>query len=109
VTTDQKVTAVRCYLSEKIPVSTIADELKVHPNTYYEWQRKFFINGEAPFLQEKLPTKAELRKIESLEQKVARKDMMIFEIMSDYVQPKKVWWRLQNWRTISDSPILVVS
>lgn len=89
VTAEQKVAAVRRHLIEKIPVSTITDELKVHPNTYYEWQTQFFENGEAAFAKEKLPTKAELRKIESLEQKVAHKDQVIVEIMSDYVQLKK--------------------
>jgi len=61
VTAEVKVVAIRRHLIEKTPVSTIADELNVHPNTFYKWQTQLFENGEAVFAKEKLPTKAELR------------------------------------------------
>lgn len=89
VSAQEKVSAVRKHLIEKVPVSEIVDSLGVHPNTYYEWQTQFFSNGEQAFKREEAPLKSELAKIEKLEQKVAHKDLVIAEIMGDFVQLKK--------------------
>lgn len=89
VTAQEKVAAVRRHLIEKIPVSEIADSLNIHPNTYYEWQTQFFENGGAAFQREKKQSSREQKKIDSLEEKVAHKDQVISEIMSDFIQLKK--------------------
>ncbi|MCP4268616.1 MAG: transposase [Candidatus Brocadiaceae bacterium] len=89
LTGEEKVAAVRRHLVEKIPVSEIADNLHIHPNTYYEWQTQFFENGGSAFQREKKQSSAEQKKIISLEDKVAHKDQVISEIMSDFIALKK--------------------
>ena len=46
---EQKVAIVRRHLVENVPVSDLCDELGVHPNQYYGWQKQFFENGAAAF------------------------------------------------------------
>lgn len=90
-TAEQKVAAIRKHLIEKVKVSTICDELKIHPNQYYEWQRSFFENGEAAF---KKDTNKELQKseeqIKELEDVIIHKDSVIAEIISDNIALKKL-------------------
>ncbi len=46
-TPEQKLAIVRRHLVEKVPVSDLCDELGVHPNQYYNWQKQSFENGAA--------------------------------------------------------------
>ena len=94
-TPEQKVAIVRRHLVEKTPVSDLCDELGIHPNQYYSWQKQFFENGPAAF--ERRPNKANVkrrkdaaaRKIEQLEQKLHNRNEVVAELMQEHVQLKK--------------------
>ncbi|MCP4268872.1 MAG: transposase [Candidatus Brocadiaceae bacterium] len=89
-TEDQKVSAIKRHLLENEKVSVICDELEIHPNQFYEWQRTFFENGARAFQKDSSKReKAAEAKIEALENKVSHKDSIISEIMSEHITLKK--------------------
>lgn len=86
----QKVAILRLHLLEKRQVSEICEEHDLHPNVFYRWQKEFFENGHAAFIKEdKRQAKAERERLEKLEAKLAHKDGLIAELMSEYVALKK--------------------
>ena len=87
---EQKVSAVRRHLIEKVSVSQLCDELKIHPNQYYEWQRLFFENGEAAFKKDNAKESHVFEdKIDKLEKRIVHKDSVIAEIISENIELKK--------------------
>jgi transposase-like protein len=47
-----KADAVRRHLSDKIPVSDLADELKVQPSQIHQWVKQVLEQAEKAFLLE---------------------------------------------------------
>ncbi len=89
-TGEQKATAVKRHHLEKVPVSEICNDLDIHPNQFYEWQRLFFENGASAFAKDSSKeSKKSSEKIHNLEAKIAHKDGVISEIMSEYIDLKK--------------------
>jgi transposase len=90
---EQKVAILRRHLVDKVPVSDLCDEYKLQPSVFYQWQRLLFENLAGAF--EPTTNGASQRekqlatKVEQLEAKLARKDSVIAEISSEYVQLKK--------------------
>jgi len=94
-TPEQKVAIVRRHLVENVPVSDLCDELGIHPNQYYTWQKQLFENAGAAF--QRRPNKANAkrrqdaaeRKIEQLEKKLQDRNEVVAELMQEHVQLKK--------------------
>ena len=94
-TPEQKVAIVRRHLIENLPVSDLCDELGIHPNQYYGWQKQLFENGTPAF--QRRPNKANAkrqqnaaeRRIEQLEQKLQDRNEVVAELMQEHVQLKK--------------------
>ena len=94
-TPEQKVAIVRRHLIEKAPISDLCDELGIHPNQVYNWQKQLFENAAPAF--ERRPNKANAkrrqdaaqRKIEQLEQKLQDRNEVVAELMQEHVQLKK--------------------
>ena len=92
---EQKVAIVRRHLVEKVPVSDLCDELDIHPNQYYNWQKQFFENGAVAF--ERRPNKANQKrrqnaaegKSEQLEKKLQDRNEVVAELLQEHVQLKK--------------------
>ena len=55
-TPEQKVAIVRRHLVEKVAVSDLCDELGMHANQYYNWQKQLFENAAPAFARR--PNKA---------------------------------------------------
>ena len=95
LTPEQKVAIVRRHLVENTPVSDLCDELGVHPNQYYNWQKQLFENAESAF--ERRPNKANEkrrkdaaeRKIEHLEKKLQDRNEVVAELLQEHVTLKK--------------------
>jgi len=89
-TPQQKLDILRKHLLEGVPVSDLCDQHELNPNIFYRWQRQLFDAGAAAFERD---TKAQDRKLEKkladLQQKLAKKDEVIAEIMESHVQLKK--------------------
>src|SRR5215471_10491973 len=89
-TAAEKVAVLRRHFLDKVPVSDLCDELKLHPTQFYRWQKDFFENGASAFEKGRKPsTNAEERKIEELEAKLKRKNEVLSELMEEHVQLKK--------------------
>ena len=44
---EEKVSILRRYLIEKIPVSNLCEKFGLHPTVFYRWLKQFFENGAA--------------------------------------------------------------
>jgi len=94
-TPEQKVAVVRRHLIENVAVSDLCDEIGIHPNQYYNWQKQLFENASTVF--ERRPNKANEnrrqnateRKIEQLEKKLQDRNEVVAELMQEHVQLKK--------------------
>ncbi len=90
-TAEEKVAILRRHLLDKVPVSDLCDELGLQPTVFYRWQKEFFENGAAAFLQGKgrPDHQAEQQRIEFLEKKIQTKDEVLAELMAEHIALKK--------------------
>ena len=89
---EEKVRLLRLHLVEKEPVSDICDRYGIKPNVFYHWQKVFFENGTAAFVQtgrKNGKARALEDKIAKLQGQLAGKDEVIAEIMASHVRLKK--------------------
>ncbi len=90
---DQKSAALKKHHVDKVPVSTICEEMKLQPSVFYHWQRQLFENADRILGTSKPagnPREKELEaKISALEARLARKDSVIAEISEELVKSKK--------------------
>jgi len=93
-TLEQKAALVRRHLEEKIPVSELCNEHELQPSVFYGWQKQVLENLSRA-LSSTTPERANRREKElsaenaQLRAKLAKKDTVIAEISSEYVQLKK--------------------
>lgn len=91
-TAQEKLTAVRRHLVDKVPVSDLCDELGLQPTQIYQWQKMLFENGEAAFIKPGRKAKrddANEKKIKALESKIQLKNEVVAELLQEHVQLKK--------------------
>lgn len=89
-TSRQKAAILREHLVEKVPVSDLCDTHGINPTIFYRWQKKMYENLDQLFDRNRGSRASSLEtRIETLEKKLAHKDMVIAEIMEDYVEVKK--------------------
>lgn len=90
----EKVAILRRHLVDKVPVSTLCNELDLPPSVFYQWLQQAMDNLGAA-LTKSTPTgpsqqeKALASKVTQLEAKLVKKDSVIAEISAEYVQLKK--------------------
>ena len=91
----EKVAILRRLLLDKVPISALAEEYRLHPNQRYDWQRQLFENGATAFQRDR--GDSEVRKLrgqnESLRQKLARKDEVLGELLDEHIALKKLLGR----------------
>ena len=87
----KKVAIIREHLVEKVPVSDICDKYNIHPSLYYRWQKQFFEGGEKAFASadEAKVVKQLKQEVAQLETRLTRKDIVLGEVMEEYVTLKK--------------------
>lgn len=86
----EKVSIIRKHLVEKQAVSDLCDEYGLAPSVYYRWQKQFFEGGEKAFKMTKETGVVRLQQeVQKLEEKLARKDEVLGEVMEEYVTLKK--------------------
>ena len=91
---EEKAAILKRHHVDKVPISTLCDELGLQPSVFYHWQRDLF--ERAPQVLDKSAAgtgrsrESELeRKVAALEAKLAKKDEVIAEISQEYVELKK--------------------
>lgn len=86
----EKAAILREHLIDKTPVSDLCDKHGIHPTIFYRWQKKMFENLPQLFDRGRKSRASALEsRNEALREKLAHKDMVISEIMEDYVEVKK--------------------
>ncbi len=86
----EKVSIIRKHLIEKEGVSDLCDKYGMAPSVYYRWQKQFFEGGEKAFETTKDTAVVRLQQeVQQLEEKVARKDEVLGEVLEEYVTLKK--------------------
>jgi transposase len=89
-TADEKVAILRRHFLDRVAISDLCREYSIQPTQFYRWQKQFFENGAAAFGP---PQKAEpaplVRKVAALEDKLARKNEVLSELMEEHVRLKK--------------------
>ena len=92
-TPEEKVAILRRHFLEKVPISDLCDECGIPANTFYNWQKVLFENATAAFNRNgKTTHKAEGakdQKIEALQAKLQRKDLVMAELLEEHVLLKK--------------------
>lgn len=94
-TPEQKIAIVRRHLLEKVPISDLCDEYKIHATQYYNWQKQLFENGAPVFerrtnkANERRQEDAATKKITQLEEKLQAKNEVIAELMEENLKAKK--------------------
>ena len=95
LTPEQKVAIVRRHLVEKVPISDLCDEFKIHATQVYTWQKQLFESGTLAFerrangANQRRQEEAAGRKIAELEAKLAKKNAVVAELLEEHVQLKK--------------------
>jgi transposase-like protein len=98
----EKAAVVRRHLVDKVPVSSLADELSVQPSQIHLWVKQVLDQAETAFLrstnsrQVRRAEDAKAQQIVRLEeelakthQKLAKKNEVVAELMEEHVQLKK--------------------
>ena len=91
-TPEEKVAILRRHLIDKVPVSNLREEYRLHPTVFYRWLKQFFENGAAAFG----PAPRADKQVEACEQRIAflegklkKKDEVLAELMEEDVALKK--------------------
>jgi transposase-like protein len=86
----EKVAILREHLLEGKAVSEVCERHELQPTVFYGWQKQFFENGAAAFERKnKRVEEAKDRAIAALQEKLAKKNEVIAELMEENVQSKK--------------------
>ena len=86
----EKITILRKHLLEGVPVSDVCDEYGIQPSVFYRWQKLLFEQGGQVFDRAAgSQGKQQQRQIETLQQKLSKKDEVLAELMEEYVTLKK--------------------
>jgi transposase len=86
----EKVMILKQHLLEQIPVSDLCDKYGLHPTVFYRWQKEFFEKSAAVFDNHRDSSATRLeRKVAELEEKLARKNEVLSELMEEHVALKK--------------------
>lgn len=89
-TSAEKVSILKEHLIEKVPVSDLCDKYDLHPTVFYRWQKEFFEKSVGAFdnLRDARTAKLE-HKVKDLQEKLARKNEVLSELMEEHLTLKK--------------------
>src|SRR2546427_9880262 len=89
-TPEEKVSILRRHLLDKVPVSTLCEELQLQPTVFYHWLKQLFENGAVAFQRPRDSSrKHEQERMAALEKKLRTKDEVLAELMEEHVALKK--------------------
>lgn len=91
--TSEKLTIIRKHLIDKVPVSELCETHSIQPTQYYDWQKKFFENGELALNAHKGKERGRKnqhdKKVTHLEDQIVKKNEVIAELLQEHVELKK--------------------
>ena len=89
---EDKAAILRRHLADKVPVGDLCDEYELQPSVFYQWQRQLFDHAAKALEPQRGAAKRDQKlkgKIETLEERLQRKDSVIAEISEEFVKLKK--------------------
>jgi len=87
---EEKVRIVKEHLINGKTVSEICEKNDLQPTVFYRWQKQLFEGGAAAFSNEEDREAAQLKKqIHKLEEKLAKRNEVLSELMEAHVNLKK--------------------
>ena len=88
----QKTEAVLAHIQEGVPVSQVCENLGIHPNQYYEWQKQAFSSLPQVFSRDVIrQERSHQREVDNLKSKLSQKDEVIAELLTEHIALKKDW------------------
>ena len=90
-TPEQKIAILREHFIDKIAISELCEKHNMQPTLFYRWQKTMFENGPQLFIHKNSGKKKNTleQKVTALQNKLAHKDEVIAEIMSEHITLKK--------------------
>lgn len=91
-TPEEKAAILRRHLSDKVPVADLCEEYKLQPSVFYQWQRQLLDNAARALESQRGSNSREMKlaaQVETLQDKLRRKDGVIAEISEEFVKVKK--------------------
>jgi transposase len=73
-----------------VPVSHVCENLGIHPNQYYEWQKQTFSSLPHVFSIDVIrQERSHQREFDNLKSKLSQKDEVIAELLTEHIALKK--------------------
>ncbi len=93
-TAEEKAEAIRRHVMGKEAVSVLCESLAIAPNQFYKWQAELFEHAHRAFegvsdQSAKTEQRRMKKTVESLEEEVQRKEMVIASVAEECVTLKK--------------------
>ena len=87
---EEKVSILKQHLVNGVPVSELCDQYQLQPTVFYRWQRQLFEKGTAAFQSDQdRETRRLKQRVSQLEEKVAKKNEVLGELLEEHVALKK--------------------
>ena len=90
-TAEEKIKILREVIEDGKTLSSVAEQYGVHPNNIMKWRKQLFEGGLQVFQIKRsdISSKAEERKVASLESKLQQKDEVIADLAEELLALKK--------------------
>ncbi|MGN7613430.1 transposase [Magnetococcales bacterium HHB-1] len=89
-TPEEKIIILKRHYLEKEAVSDVCDKADIHPTQFFRWQKTLFEKGAVVFETTRTSQTSKLSKrIQGLEEQLARKNTVLAEVMEEYILCKK--------------------
>ena len=86
----QKTKAVLSHVQDGVPVSQAYEDLGIHPNQYYDWQKRAFSSLSHVFSRDTIRLdRSHQREVDNLKSKLSQKDEVIAELLTEHIALKK--------------------
>lgn len=87
---EEKVQILKQHLVNGVSISDLCDQYQLQPTVFYRWQRQLFEKGAVAFQSNQDREAKRLRQqVARLEEKIARKNEVLGELMEEHVALKK--------------------
>ena len=85
----QKTKAVLTHVQDGVPVSQVCENLGIHPNQYYEWQKQAFSSLPHVFSRDAIrQERSHQREVDKLKSKLSQKDEVIAGLLTEHIALK---------------------
>ncbi len=86
----QKTKTVLIQVQNGVPVSQVCEDLGIHPNQYYEWQKQAFSSLPHVFPRDTVHLERSHQcEVDNLKSKLSQKDEVIAELLTEHIALKK--------------------